>query len=408
MLTRFPILLRLYLAVICAVTALSFGCTWYFADIQHRTAFPYGHMLLPPGYNNEDFTCFSQRFQYFHQPAFYGSFRVPFSYPPPLAVAYHIFFAAGANAARYFFLLMLACYLFACALLIREFVLRGWNAAHAFLFVAVCAALSYPFMVAFSLDEMELLVWAVLALGIYLFVQGYAWQAAILFGLAGSMKYFPLIYIALPLAQKKVRDALIVLITFGGSLVLSAWFLGPSLHVVSKGMQTQAQQFRVYYLDQFHPFESGIDHSMFGLCKYILHARGHVAWPPSLISIYLTLVAVSGVILWFWRIRKMPILNQVTALSVASVLLPPLSHDYTLMHLYAPWVMLVMLASSVRTKGIALGLFCFALLFTPESFLIHGGVRFSGQFKCLVLFALLLISVTYRFQSAPEKGIATS
>ena len=62
-------------------------------------------------------------------------------------------------------------------------------------------------------------------------------------------------------------------------------------------------------------------------------------------------VAVSGVILWFWRIRKPPILNQVTALSVASVLLPPLSHDYTLMHLYAPWVMLVMLASICLHQG---------------------------------------------------------
>ncbi len=401
---RLPRLLLIYLVALCLFSAASYGSTWYQVHILHRVDFPYARTILPWNYDNLDFNCFRDRFHFFHRDLFFARYTNVFNYPAPVAIAYRTFYSFGPDADSWFFAMMLSCYVFAGVVFARALIKRGLQATPAIIFTAFAGALSYPFVIAFYLGNMELLVWVILASGLYLFLKGYGWQAAVLFGIAGSMKYFPLIYFALPLAQKKFRDVAIVLLTFAVSLIGSEWYLGPSVRFVSKGLQLQTQIFEDFYVYHFHPLESGIDHSLFGLLKYGIFNYGRLDWLPRFAPGYLISVALIGGLLWLIRIRKLPLINQILALSVASVLLPPVSHDYTLMHLYAPWAMLVLLLLKQRQKGMALAFACFAVLFTPQSFLILNDIRIAGQLKALVLLVLFATTLWYPFADPVLEG----
>ena len=75
-----------------------------------------------------------------------------------------------------------------------------------------------------------------------------------------------------------------------------------------------------------------------------------------------------------------------------------MSHDYTLLHLYTPFVLLVLgvLAEHPdhrrRTIEAAL-LACFLLLFSSENYLILHSLRFAGQVKAVVLILLFVIAL---------------
>ena len=112
--------------------------------------------------------------------------------------------------------------------------------------------------------------------------------------------------------------------------------------------------------------------------------------------------------LFFVRIIKLPVVNQILCLSIASILLPPVSYDYTLLHLYAPFVLITFVALQQRDKPtrphlqVALALFAF-LLSSQEEFILHGD-RFAGALKAIALLALFILSVARPF--ALEPGMA--
>ena len=129
------------------------------------------------------------------------------------------------------------------------------------------------------------------------------------------------------------------------------------------------------------------------------------------LTVYLVIVSICGVCLYFLKIRKLPIIaNQVLCLSVASILLPPLSFDYTLIHLYIAWGMLALFAQKQwmkerETVGLTSAFICLAILMSPESELILNGIRFGGQIKAVTLGGLMYIGLRYPFIEG-EKAVA--
>jgi hypothetical protein len=112
--------------------------------------------------------------------------------------------------------------------------------------------------------------------------------------------------------------------------------------------------------------------------------------------------AVVGVILYFLRIRTLPRANQILALAVVSILLPPVSSDYTLVYLYIPWGVLVLVSISLnnvrKVRGLVFCFVCMAFLMAPESFAVIHGIRIAGQLKAIVLLILFIVSITYPFE----------
>jgi hypothetical protein len=95
----------------------------------------------------------------------------------------------------------------------------------------------------------------------------------------------------------------------------------------------------------------------------------------------------------------LPLLNQFTALTLLCILLPYVSYEYTLMHVYLVFaVILIFLiqngnASEFRLYRARLNLMmiCFAVIIGPLAILARE--HYQGQIKCLALLALLAIIV---------------
>ena len=114
---------------------------------------------------------------------------------------------------------------------------------------------------------------------------------------------------------------------------------------------------------------------------------------------------VAGIV-YFVRIWRLPLLNQLLALILWMVLLPPFSAEYTLLHLYAPVFLLILGMTGGWLKvskqvGYAL-MICIGLAFTLKSFFIVGGHMYAGQLNTVIL--LVLLGLVLYFPLAVEKS----
>ena len=96
------------------------------------------------------------------------------------------------------------------------------------------------------------------------------------------------------------------------------------------------------------------------------------------------------------RVRRLPRLNQFLLISIAMVSLPPVSYDYTLLHLYPGFALLTFLAIDAARRGstpiVLKHLFwCFTLLFASENFVYWLGFRLNGPIKATAMFLATLI-----------------
>lgn len=106
-------------------------------------------------------------------------------------------------------------------------------------------------------------------------------------------------------------------------------------------------------------------------------------------------MAVVSLAIYFGRIWKMPIPNQVIALTVLSVTVPPISCDYTLLALYVPFGMLSIIALHYRDERIpflSAYFVLFAFILTPENYFVFHHAILGGQVRCLALLAVLALS----------------
>ena len=95
-------------------------------------------------------------------------------------------------------------------------------------------------------------------------------------------------------------------------------------------------------------------------------------------------------------------LNCLFALFIVQIIALPKSYDYTLLYLYIPWVVFIMvfLLQEVYTgradwplaRVLAILVPC-AIAFTPQQnyLVLPGGISFAGQFKALALLYLLIV-----------------
>jgi len=116
--------------------------------------------------------------------------------------------------------------------------------------------------------------------------------------------------------------------------------------------------------------------------------------------LYLAAVLAGFAALYWFRLRKLPLLNQAIVLVALEVTLPYLSYEYTLVHLYPVWALFVLFLARDVAEGrpripvaaAELIFSSFALLFgpAPALFLEHS---VGGQVQaCLLL--LLALTVT--------------
>lgn len=154
-------------------------------------------------------------------------------------------------------------------------------------------------------------------------------------------------------------------------------------------------EFADKYLYQWNPNESGIDHSAFAVVKLLI-GSDHAKLFPVALNVYLLVVAGLFFFAFFWRVRYFSELSQSLLISVASVWLFPLSHDYTLVHLFAPLAALTLYAIQAKDRrGLTAMFACFGVIFATLTFVQFDSVRYGGQVRCAALAILFILALRY-------------
>jgi Glycosyltransferase family 87 len=303
---------------------------------------------------------------------------------------------------RLFLGFIVASFVVAGLLFGRELVKRGVAVAKAAGFVALSLVFAYPVWYDLKQGNIEICVWVMVALGVWAFCKGHGYSAAACFGVAGAMKLFPLVYLGLLLARRKYREAFFGLLTAAVTTVVSVWFIGRNFLDTWRQINLMMDEFRVTYMLHLRLDEIGFDHSLFGLYKRLSPQLPPIRVLSDILTAYLATAAIAGIALYFLWIRRLPLVNQVLCLTVAAILLPPVSYDYNLMQLYVPWALLVLFAQRryilrEAVSGLTAAFVCFAILFSPESEFIYHRVIFGGQIKAVVLVVLMCVGLRYPF-----------
>jgi hypothetical protein len=387
-----PAALRLYLWPLAGLWILALLIGGIERHLLHWPAV-YWYPFFAPQARFTDFTIFAPRFAYFGTAAFFRVPGFPFTYPAPAAVAFHGFYLFGGHALAVDLGFCFAVCLGAGAMLAFAMQRRGAGLLNAAGLIGASFLLSYPFWFLADRANIEMVSWLAAALGVTCYWKKFWIGAATFFGLAASLKLYPIVYIALLLSARRYAAAAWGLVAAAAATAGSTFLLGPSYRVSAAGIANGLDYFRTVYAMRIRLAEIGFDHSLFALVKKIALASAN---PGTLLDTYLVLGAAFGLGLYVWKIRNLPRANQSLALTVCAILLPPVSYDYTLINLYIPWAVLVLIAvSGNQGRGVMLSLACMAILMAPESYLFFDGVRIAGQFKAVVLMALLAVSVMF-------------
>ncbi len=242
-----------------------------------------GGAFFPGLTRNYDLLCYVDRFKAWGTPEFFQDRTGQmFNYAAPAAIALKLLYSVPLRPTRTFSLLLLSWLLLAGTLTIRSFMRTGLSAWRAILVVAVMLVASFPLFLLKYLANFELVVWIVLSVGLWAFVTGRLWLAAFCFSLAGSFKYFPLIFLGLFADRRHWQKILFGIASFAMLMGASLRVMGPNIRSTSAGLQAQMKAFTAVYLYQWHADSSPIDHSVVGAVKVPLHFAGHIAWMPTL------------------------------------------------------------------------------------------------------------------------------
>jgi len=367
--------------------------------------FPYRSPLLFEHF--PDVITLRDRFQYFHTLQFFTDEDDALCmYPAPVAVLYRLLFCFQPHDLGVYLSFGVLSFLAAAILFGRALIHRGSNVGATVLLLSIAFFTAYPLWFVLKQANMEIFVWVILAVGIWCFFSKRGYSAAACFGIAGAMKIFPFVYLGLFLARRQYRQCLFALAASVAVTISSLWLVYP--HILISWHLTNEMVARFRQIVALHVFpQSSFDHSLFGLLKRMLRPLPPPAVLGHILTIYLGVAALTGLALYIFRIRKLPVANQLLCLSVASILLPPTSFDYTLLHLYAPWALLILCAFQAknlhkRIPGLTAAFVCFAILLVPETELIWHTHSYAGQVKALVLCVLFAVGLRYPFQYAPR------
>jgi len=271
------------------------------------------------------------------------------------------------------------------------------------------ALMSWPILFAIHAGNIEAILWIGIAIATWAYYRRMWWAAAILIGIIGAFKIYPMLLLGLFLQPRKFREMAISLLTFAAITVAGLAYIGPTIltayHNVAKGVQSFTDL--GFYPGEIDRDYLTLEHSVVSLIR--ICTSSHPKLMLAIFHHYMPVAALLTTIFFFTRIWKMPRLNQLFFIILAAVMLPPKSYDYTLQMLYIPWAWLALLcvdAAARRTKipGMTQVMICLALVLSPEFFLRIGGYFSFGQFKTVILLALLWLIARYRFDDLPAQA----
>jgi glycosyl transferase family 87 len=340
-----------------------------------------------------------------------AGYQLVIPYPAPMMCVYILFNRVFREPLYAYLLFIILSVAAAAAGLIAALYCSGENRWQLAAVVGVSAILSYPLIFLLERGNMEGFVWAVMALGLTAFVLRHHKTAGVLFALAASMKVFPGILLLLLFARRRYKELAIAVVAFGVFTVIGLWTLNHSIPAAMAEVRAGLAKLSESHLTGYRYEEIAYDHSLFSILKQVLFLyHKHNPEDPALnndiraaaLPYMLLVLPVLPAVYWF-RIRKLPLLNQAIALIVLAVTIPYISFEYTLNHVYFAWALfLLFLARDVATGRESIPWPAAAMMLTALAFVFALGPadRAAGQLKTCALMVLLLVAVTVPMHSS--------
>ena len=390
-----PILLR-YWAWTVAMTLLSLVYTEGMIHLFHS------HTTLGPLvlWNDDrwwDFTVFEERFAYFRTPAFWSAPGYPFTYPAAMAVVFEALYKIP-HALRIYLLACVAVLLAWAWAVARAIARSGVLFSASLLFALTIPATAWPVWLLLGSANTEGLVAMLLAAGVWAVLRRRWWLGAVLIGVAGAMKIFPLALLALLLSRRRYKEFAFGLAVSAALTLASLAILGPTVVQAQRHISEGFDFVKWTYALNIKPESLDVNHSPFSPIKFVtVLFSASPAVLNSVFTAYCVAAIALGLLLYFLRIRKLPMLNQLLALTICAVLLPPYSVDYTLIHLFVPCGLLCIYAANRWRHGqqpsdLGLCFTCFAMIFTIGTY-FTAGYRFGSQVRMAALAVLLIATL---------------
>jgi hypothetical protein len=386
----------------------AFGLMVLVGYVRFRMGYPAPHYNPLAGARYEDLMEFPPVYRMLHTADFYEGINTSrVTYPPLGMVLFAALYASGHPIGVY--LGMAAVWLAACVWGVRrELVSRGIGGVTATLFPLTVALVSFPIAGLLQRGNIELFVWVFAGTGTWLFVRGREDAAAALWGLAAAVKLYPIVLLGLLLPRGKWRAFAVGVGTFVGVTVVSLAWLGPTMGVAWHGAVKNVFRYQGMRVGEWSLHELAANHSVFGLAKLMAMVVG-----LPLARLTLPYYACGATLMgwaFFARLWRMPMANQLLALSAFMVALPPISYFYALVHLYAAWAVLVFVAiraekNGARVKGLRMAMGLLVPLFA--SFMVFTYPRiglFGGLVQACLLMGLWLCAVEFPFAEIANQG----
>jgi hypothetical protein len=370
-------------------------------------------LLFPHPYPWTDLYIYQFSFTHFRTRAFYlpgPAHASGYTYPNTMALFYWCYYAVAHPLVAYFATIA-AVVAAAVTAFARQLIRRRFSPKTVWLFSLSLAATSYPLWFLVEGANFEIFVLLFAGLGVAAYLSKRYWWAGALIGIAASLKYFPVILFALLFQKKYYKQLLFGLVVGCSWFLLSNWIVGPTFADALRGSGGTLGGYTTYYVNGIRAQEIGYDHSLYSVVKHVYLVVQTLTGPlthklAQVYQVYIAFAILLAILLFFARLKKLPPLNQALAIVCMMLLLPPVSYDYRLLHLYVPFAFFVFwmieqkgVADKASQKFLAL----FAILFTPQTFLLYWigryGVAFpvtyGAQVKTFSLLGLLVFAALY-------------
>lgn len=356
-----------------------------------------------PGDMFSDFVNFRGKMWLWGTPAF---MHQEFMYPAPLVHVFRVLLALPHPTASFAVIICLIVAILGTCFF-RILRANGLAVADSLVFVFGTAVFSYPLAYEVQRWNVEILPSLVFSLAVWCLFTGRAAAGASLAGLAGAPKFYPLILLGTLLPARRYRAFALGLGVFVAVSLLSLRALSPSIVAAAKWNEEQVSAFARAYIGT--RWALGYDHSVFGLLKVAtLHLRLNYL---ALSHRYVVFMGLLWAGLYFVRIWRLPLANQILVLSVLCVTIPPISYDYTLLNLYPAFAMLCVLVlrqarGEAEVRYSRAYMLLFAMAFTPQSYVVFQGVRFGAQVRGLALLVILALGLAKPLMAPDELRVA--
>lgn len=340
-------------------------------------------------------------FRLLHTAAFFDPANPsPVAYPPFGAVQLAMLYATG-HPVIWFLVVAVAGLGVAVWGVRRALIESGIDRRIATLFPITLALVSFPIERLVVQGNNEIFLWIFAAAGAWAFLRGRDEVAGILWGLAAASKLYPVVLLLLLLPRRKFRAFSLGILVFVGVSLVSMLYLGPDLAVAWKGSLGNVFGYQRFRAAELSTREMNANHSWFLPVKF-LAAVAHVP-ALKLVKAYYVFGGLLFLGVFFGRLRRMPVANQLLGTSIFMVALPTISYFHTLVHLYVPLLVLFFVAiradrAGMLVKGLSTAILLFIPLFASfQLFTFPTFFLFCGILQSILLLILFLFALQYPF-----------